>query len=125
MYNCDRQDWWLSRHQSQWSDKHSASKTENVWPKGRISTGGELKVLTMAAVKTNPEVQGRPVVAHDHFLFERAHDFSVSRAFLVLCCPSVYNPVLLFHTCSHGACWRWNRRADIAFASHFFESWFS
>ena len=31
-----------------------------------------------------------------HFLFERARCFSRSRAFLVLSCPSVYNPVLKF-----------------------------
>ena len=29
-----------------------------------------------------------------HFLFERARCFSRSRAFPVLCCPSVYNPIL-------------------------------
>ena len=39
-----------------------------------------------------------------NFLFERACDFSASRAFLVLSCPSVCNPVLLFPTCSHGVC---------------------
>ena len=39
-----------------------------------------------------------------NFLFERACDFSASRAFLVLSCPSVYNPVLMFPTSSHGVC---------------------
>ena len=31
----------------------------------RSSTGGKLEVLTTAAVRTNPEVQGLPVVAQD------------------------------------------------------------
>ena len=36
----------------------------------------------------------RSHVGSSHFLFERARCFSRSRAFLVLSCPSVYNPVL-------------------------------
>ena len=39
-----------------------------------------------------------------HYLFERAHDFSASLAFLWFCLVqvSVYNPVLLVLTCFHG-----------------------
>ena len=33
----------------------------------------------------------------------RMMDFSASRALLVLSCPRVHNPVLLFHRLSHGA----------------------
>ena len=40
-------------------------RQRTYWLKGRISTGEELEVLTIAAVSTNPEVQGRPIVAHD------------------------------------------------------------
>ena len=40
-------------------------------------------------------------VGTSHFLFERAYDFSASRAFLVLSCPSVYNPVWVYPTCFH------------------------
>ena len=32
-------------------------RQRTYWLKGRISTGGEVEVLTIAAVKTNPEVQ--------------------------------------------------------------------
>ena len=42
-------------------------------------------------------------VGMSHFLFECGYDFSASRAFLVMSCPSVYNPVLLF---SHLFSWR-------------------
>ena len=35
------------------------------WLGERISTGGELDVLIIVAVRTKPEVQGLPVVAQD------------------------------------------------------------
>ena len=62
---CDLQDWLVFCHHSQWSDDHVASATEDVLAEGRISTGGELEVLTMAAARTNLEVQGLSVVAQD------------------------------------------------------------
>ena len=43
----------------------------------------------------------QPFWLKSHFLFERARCFSLARALLVLSCPRVYNPVLLFPTCSH------------------------
>ena len=60
-----------------------------------------------------------------HFLFERARCFSRSRAFLVLSCPSVCNPVLQFPSFSHGTCERWNRCASISGTSLLFEYGFS
>ena len=57
-----------------------------------------------------------------HFLFERAQCFSRSRAFVVLSCPSVYNPVLQFPTLSHGTCERRNRCAGISGTSFLFEN---
>ena len=40
------------------------------------------------------ETVDRSHFGSSHVLFERAHVFSASRAFLVLSCPSVYNPVM-------------------------------
>ena len=60
-----------------------------------------------------------------HFLFKRSRWFSRWRAFLVLTCPSVYNSVLLFPICSHGAWWRWVKSAYVSFTRYFFEFRFS
>ena len=62
MYNCDIQDWWVPRRHVQWSDSHVASTTEKVLVERE---NGELDVLTITAVRTNPEVQGLAVVAQD------------------------------------------------------------
>ena len=40
-------------------------RQRTFWLKDRISTGRELEVVTIAAVRTSPEVQGLPVVAQD------------------------------------------------------------
>ena len=53
MSNCDLQDCCMLRRHSQWSDTHVASTEEKK------------EVLTTLAVRTNPEVQGLPVVAED------------------------------------------------------------
>ena len=42
---------------------HRRQRTQ--WQRGRTSAGGEPEVLTTAAVRTNPEVQGLPVVTQD------------------------------------------------------------
>ena len=50
---------------SLWSDIHFSSPTENV----RVGSGNQqvekFDVFTLAAVKTNPEVQGPPELAQD------------------------------------------------------------
>ena len=65
MYHCDHPDCCVLRHHSQWSDNHVASTSENVLAEREKRYCGELEVLTIAAVRTNREVQGLPVVAKD------------------------------------------------------------
>ena len=40
-------------------------RQRTCWLRGRISSGGELEVLTITALRTNPEVEGFLVVAQD------------------------------------------------------------
>ena len=78
-------------------------------PKNKTTQSKHSKTVpTWWTVKTQ-RITLRSHFGSSHFLFERARCFSSTRALLVLPCPSVYNPVLLFPTCSHGTCEWWNR----------------
>ena len=51
---------------------------------------------------TNTQARSVVIFGSSHFLFERAYGFPATRAFLVLSCPSVCNPVLVYPICFHG-----------------------
>ena len=92
-------------------------------PLGRKS----LKTTTSSSLSLSLPPSSAAILAQAISCSNVRGGFSRRRAFLVLTCPSVYNSVLLFPICSHGACWRWVKRAYISFTSYFefrFSWWF-
>ena len=58
------------------------------------ATHARMRDVFELAIRKGSDPVIRSHFGSSHFLFERARCFSRSRAFLILSCPSVYNPVL-------------------------------
>ena len=78
----------------------------------KVGSGCGSCTFDLPVSKTDTQALGSSHFGSSHFLFKRARCFSRSRAFLVLSCRSVYNPVLLFPIFSHGTCERRNKCAQ-------------
>ena len=65
--------------------------TNDLRGKGTIATRS---FFVMSQTRQSRPLSPVAVSGSSHFLFERARWFSCSRAFLVLSCPGVHNPVL-------------------------------